>query len=248
MATRTWGTTPDGRYEFVSLTNETLPAAMNVMRRAFFGEETVSIACELPNNPEAAAELEDMIIHAAEDGVSIIAVEAATGEVAAAAINIFELAPQLQESDYFIDYQAKCKTPNAKYLLQFMIDMGNELDIFKHYQVDVLLEIMFMATLKEHRGHGLAKALFQCSIELAKQLKDGNDVRTMLSGVPKPLPLPKLVTALCSSFITQKIAQQLGFENLKMVDFHKWTFNGRSFADVIGPETPATSIDCFVLK
>lgn len=76
-----------GSIDFVSLTNETLQGALNVLYEAFFPHENVCCATGLSENRSAMKELEELTVNTARDGVSIIAVEKSSGDVLGAAFN-----------------------------------------------------------------------------------------------------------------------------------------------------------------
>lgn len=76
-----------GTIDIIQLYPDEINGALEVMRKGFFIHENVCVAVELPQNPQAIKELEDLCLHVAKDGVSVIAVERATGIVAGAAFN-----------------------------------------------------------------------------------------------------------------------------------------------------------------
>lgn len=84
---RPWGSTEDGAIEFESLTEDTLEGALNVIRESFFVHESVCKGVALISEAGAAEELEELCLDAAKDGVSVVAVEVATGEVVGVAFN-----------------------------------------------------------------------------------------------------------------------------------------------------------------
>lgn len=84
---RPWGSTDDGAIEFESLTEDTLEGALNVMRKSFFPNESVCKGVALVFESGASKELEQLCLEAAKDGVSVVAIEVATGEVVGAAFN-----------------------------------------------------------------------------------------------------------------------------------------------------------------
>lgn len=107
---------------------------------------------------------------------------------------------------------------------------------------------MFLATLKNHQKNGLGKLLCKSSLELAQRLQKGpvskitiDDLGPEYSNMkPRPVPdvFPKICQAIWTSFITQKIGKSLGFTVNTQVSFTEFVYNGKTFAERIGPEAP----------
>lgn len=152
------------------------------------------------------------------------------------------------EENYFEKFAAACKFESSKALVQFMIDSDAECDLFKYYDIDCLLELMFMATLPEYRGKGIAQKLTEISIELAKTLLQGENVKVSLDGSELPLePRPKVVSAIFTSFKTQRLGQKLGFTKTAEISYEKFIFKGKSFASRISDSTTATTLESIKL-
>lgn len=60
---------------------------MEVMEKSFFTEEKVCIALGLAEDPGAIKELCELALRAANDGLSLVAVDKRTGKVAGASFN-----------------------------------------------------------------------------------------------------------------------------------------------------------------
>lgn len=68
-----------------------------VIRDAFFPDETVCIGTEVNKNPAAGEELLELCADAALDGVSLVAVEIRTVEVVSACFNKLQVNYQVEE-------------------------------------------------------------------------------------------------------------------------------------------------------
>ena len=111
-----------------------------------------------------------------------------------------------------------------------MIEADSRVDAFELFKVDSLLEIMFLATLKEYGHNGIGRYLCQYSIDLARDLKKGKDLETFL----KPGQLqPKLVTSLFTGRNTIAIAKKLQLKVIFEESFRNFSFNGKSFAESV---------------
>lgn len=237
-----------GRFDFVSVTAETLQGGLQVMRDSFFNDENVAIATEVCLNPAAKKELEELCVRAAKDGVSLVAVDKNNGKVAAVAFNKLQVKKFAGDDTYFENYLKNCKEDSSKALVQFMIDADAAYDLFEHCQADCLIEIMFLATLPEYRKMGLGLKLMETTIELAKELVNGNMVKVPLSGCPIQLqPVPTVVSAIFTTIVTQIMGEKIGFKKAIEISYNNFFYKGRTFASKIGPDTPFITLHCLKL-
>lgn len=115
--------------------------------------------------------------------------------------------------------------------MNYMIEADSRVDVFEMFQVDSLLEIMFLATLMDYGRKGIALNLCKYSVELARDLKNGKDLEVYLN---QSQPRPKLVTALWTGRRTQIIGEKLEFEVIFKEPFSNFSFKGRTFAEAVG--------------
>lgn len=218
------------------------------MRDSFFKDESVAIACEVSDNPEAKKELEELCVRAARDGVSLVCIDKTNGKIAAAAFNKLQIKNHPGDDTYFENFAKNCKQDASKGLVQFMIDADAACNLFEHYGVDCLLEIMFLATLPEYRKMGMGGKLTEISIELARKLFKGEMVKVPIDDAKLELdPVPKVVSAIFTSCITQKIGQNYGFNKTVEISFEKFFYKGKTFASKIGDHTPSTTLESIKL-
>lgn len=152
------------------------------------------------------------------------------------------------EENYFEKFAANCKHESSRALVQFMIESDAACDLFQYYNVDCLLELMFMATLPEYRGRGVARKLTEVSIELGRALLRGENVKVSIDGSVLPLgPVPKVVSAIFTSYITQHLGKKLGFKKTAEISYEKFMFKGKSFASRIGDSTKNTTLESIKL-
>lgn len=124
-----------------------------------------------------------------------------------------------------------------------MIDADATCNLFEHCRVDCLLEIMFLGTIPECRGRKIATKLCEVSIKLAQLLKTGENIKVSVDNDNQlPLqPVPKLVSAIFTSFISQRIGKTLGFQVAVDISYEKFTYNGQTYAEKLGPANKTTS-------
>lgn len=112
--------------------------------------------------------------------------------------------------------------------MNYMIVADSKVDLFEKFDITALFEIMFLAVLPEYGRKDIGLNLVKYSVQLAKDLKAGKNVKTFLANNE---PLPKIVSALWTGRNSQKIGRKLGFEVIFAESFKEFTFRGRNFAD-----------------
>ncbi|XP_015601310.1 uncharacterized protein LOC107270639 isoform X2 [Cephus cinctus] len=236
---RLWGSMDDGNVEFESLTSETLDGALRVIRESFFKNESVCKGVDIIEEPGAMKELEELCLDAAKDGVSAVAIYVPTGQVISVAFNKIQTRPLNSEKSSFELFSQKCKYKSSKALVDFMIDVDSEINLFQHYNVDCILEIMFLATLPDYSKRRIGELVVAASLEIGRELKRGKNVKTPVcinnddTITNKPL-VPSLSSAIMTSNFSKKIALKLGFETLAEVSYDRFEFRGKKFSERIG--------------
>lgn len=125
-----------------------------------------------------------------------------------------------------------------------MADFDSRCDLFSLLQIDCLVEIMFLATLPNHRGKQISSKLCEASILLAQTLYGGENVKVPLDGGVLSLePVPKAVSAIFTSFISQRIGKKLGFTRGLVVSYDDIEFEGRKYSSKIDSRTPFTTVE-----
>lgn len=114
--------------------------------------------------------------------------------------------------------------------MNYMIEADSKVDVFDHFQVDSLLEIMFLAVLEEYGRKSIGLSLFKYSVELAQGLKNGFFLEFLTNNEPSP----KLVSSLLTGTYSQTLGAKLGFEVIYQEPFANYSFNGKSFAERVG--------------
>lgn len=83
----TWATSEDDSIAYVSLTKQLYPQVIEFIDDSFYAQETVCKAFDVYNQTECFSELEVLLRRTAADGVSIVAVDVASGAVIGVALN-----------------------------------------------------------------------------------------------------------------------------------------------------------------
>ncbi|XP_037892829.1 uncharacterized protein LOC119639491 [Glossina fuscipes] len=222
-----------GEIEIRSLTEDKLEASLDVLNNSFFLMESVSIATEinLPQNVNARKELRELCRLTAQDGVSLVAIEKCTDTLVGVSFNKIQFSStESEEEPFFVKFRNKSThTSQAQALMDFMITVDSEQDVFKKFDLTSVCELMFLAILPTWQKRGIGRALTAAAIELTRHLSKGNEDIKSIENFPKP----QAVTALFTSRYSQRIGQSLGFRLLNTVPYTKFHFNGKAFNERI---------------
>ncbi|KAL3280985.1 hypothetical protein HHI36_004210 [Cryptolaemus montrouzieri] len=212
---------------------------MDIVEKSFLNQENVCIALGIPKDPIAKQDLKDLCLEAAEDGISFIALdktEHAEGRVVGFVIN--KLQVNEPGPSFFEKHAARCRSRNAKELIQIMIDIDDKCQLFENSQVDCIGEIMFMGILPEYTNNKLGTYLGIASVECLLFLKLGVNLKLDLDGNPMPIqPVPRGVCCIYSSKYIKNIWKNVPDDNISFIAieipykaFHR---NGKLFSDFI---------------
>ncbi|CRK97152.1 CLUMA_CG010549, isoform A [Clunio marinus] len=222
--------------EIISYSPEYHEQVMEVIRKSFFRFETVSRSCQVDESVEGQKELELLCTEVLEkSSVSIIARDKNLNKIVGVAINVLQQKLLNSEGPTFFEtFRDKCRNESSINLMNFMIAADSKVDVFEHFGVDSLVEIMFLAVLEDYGKLGIGFNLVKYSVELAKQLKQGKDVDKYLKSDQSQ---PKVVAALWSARQSQSIGAKLGFEVINEEPFSNYSFKGKSFAERVNDFT-----------
>lgn len=251
-----WYTTESGKYRVESLSAETFPGALKVIQEAFCQDEAVSIGSEVNKDPAAQEELLELCADAALDGVSLVAIEVSSSEVVAVAFNKLQVqSPEKTFFDVFVE--ERCNRPSSKSLIQFMSNVDARCNLFEKHQADCSLEIMFLATFREHRKQNLGTILCKLSVDLARKLKNGPVSKITLKDLgskyshmkPREVTnkVPKICQAIWTGEFTQRIGSKLGFNVEVKALMSEFNHNGKTYADRLGDQAAYSEVVSLVL-
>lgn len=143
------------------------------------------------------------------------------------------------EKSAFEIFSENCQYKSSKALVDFMSDVDSKIDLFKHYNASCLLEIMFLGTIRSHRKRRIGELLVSASIEIGKQLRNGQSVKTPVvinddCSISNFNSIPTIVSAIMSSNYSQRIAEKLGFNSLVEVKYIDYIYHDRTYQERIG--------------
>ncbi|KAJ8970289.1 hypothetical protein NQ317_019685 [Molorchus minor] len=239
-----WGVSDDGTIKFVSLTPRHLEGALEVLRKGFYPYESVCIAVKLAQYPQAVADLDQLMTRVSEDGVSIVAIESDTEKVVGVAFNKLQVKNTSGDKSFFEKHAELCTHPSSQRLITFMVEADATCDLFEYCHVDCILELTFLATHPEYRRRGIARKLTEITLELARCLAKGENVRQSMDETELCLEsVPGIVSALFTSPTSQKIGRALGWEIAKKISYENFVYEGKSFACILGKDRTDTTLE-----
>ncbi|XP_065091388.1 uncharacterized protein LOC135712338 [Ochlerotatus camptorhynchus] len=234
-----WGRCCNGEVEIIYYDEKYREQSMDVLRKSFFLNETVCIGSEVNLDPQAQLDLEQLCLDVGRSGTSLIARHVPSNRIVGVSFNVLQTPSAPGDLNYFESFRDDhCISESSKSLMQYMITMDSKVNLFEKFNIDCLFEIMFLATLPEFEGKGIGSALVSCSIELAKLLKNGQAIENLPDDSKHKRP--KMVSALFTSRISQKVGSKNHFKQINEVPHSEFVFHGKTYTDRIGPEHPTS--------
>ncbi|XP_076384281.1 uncharacterized protein LOC143262258 [Megalopta genalis] len=236
-----WGSIEGGEIEFESLTEDTLEGALQVIRKSFFPNESICKAVNLISAPCSVRALEELCVEIAKDGVSIVAVDVKTGEVVGVVLNKIKILrdhpmprdpvtnprrpcgrppfrrhrPVLWrpcQKSWLERFKDNCVHHRARGYVDFLIAIHSKINLFKYYNIDCIMELMFLATLPEMQQRKIGEGLVSVSVEVANALNNGQQVKVPISDtginsvINNFLSIPNLSTKMGTGYITMTVS------------------------------------------
>ncbi|XP_046664487.1 arylalkylamine N-acetyltransferase 1-like isoform X3 [Homalodisca vitripennis] len=224
LASMTSNSAPLG-YSIVPITNRDSDRVLDLLRRFFFRDEPLNVCVGLLDNPQdTCEELEQYCMESIGDGVSIMAVSP-NGNILGVCIN-GTLTRDEKSSENKND-EDECSNPKFRKILKLLSTVYRESNVFKQFpEVDKLLDIRVVSVDDSCRGQGIAKALFDKTKNLAKELN-----------IP-------LVRVDCTSHFSAKAVARLGFDCVYTLPYSEHLDSDGY--PVFTPELPHTCVKTYV--
>ncbi|EFA02243.1 arylalkylamine N-acetyltransferase 1 [Tribolium castaneum] len=180
-----------------------------------FPDEPLNASVGLCVHGKPCELLEHHDLQTLEDGLSIMAVESTTGEIAGVALNGIARRGDVEKA-----LEEMKSIDNIKYqrIFGLLNNVNKSIDLFTKYNVDKIFELRILSVDSRFRGRGIAKELFLRSELIAEE-----------HGF-------KLVKVDATSLFTQRAAECLGFITEKCVTYGDFKDeNGRKIYDTKSP-------------
>uniref|UniRef100_A0A1B6EAE7 aralkylamine N-acetyltransferase n=1 Tax=Clastoptera arizonana TaxID=38151 RepID=A0A1B6EAE7_9HEMI len=214
-------------YSIVPITNRDADRVVDFLRRFFFRDEPLNVAIDLIEDANSrCVELEEYCLTSVDEGVSIMAVSE-TGKILGVCLNGI-LSREEQEAENENEVEPSVGNPKFKKILTLLYRVGRESNVFKQFSdVDKVIDIKIASVDTSCRGQGIAKALFDRTKKMAKDLD-----------IP-------MVRVDCTSAYSAKAVARLGFDCVYTLSYsdHLEPSTGEP---VFRPEAPHTCVKTFV--
>lgn len=125
------------------------------------------------------------------------------------------------------------KSKNGLALMNFVIAVEQQFNLFKHFQTDCLFEISFLATHFEYGKKSIGKALCEYSIQLAKEIKHGQCRYLLKTELRESHYKPAAVSAIFTSKLSQRVGESMGLSTLFRSQYNEYVYDGKTVAELI---------------
>uniref|UniRef100_A0A6P7F6B0 Uncharacterized protein LOC114326986 n=1 Tax=Diabrotica virgifera virgifera TaxID=50390 RepID=A0A6P7F6B0_DIAVI len=213
MTNKIWARSEDGTIDYISLTKEYVPGALNVLRKSFYREESDCLAAGVANSEDAMCEVDNFMTNMAKHGVSIVAVERKTNTVCGVAVNEIREINTHPVVTHCVD---KARHTATKSFLKYVEEADDLLSIFENCKVDCYIELFCLSILPEYRRRGIALTLAKATEELTRQLSHGKPVKQSLDDSDLPLePIPKMIAVIFTTHGSKRLGEKVGWESTR---------------------------------
>jgi GNAT superfamily N-acetyltransferase len=139
---------------------------------------------------------------------------------------------------FFQRFSERCRFKSSKALVDFMINVDSRIDLFKRYNTNCILELMFLAVLPAYGKRRIAEQLITSTLELCQDLKQGRNVRMAVTiygknDLTNDHTVPTVVSSILTSVYSQRICTKLEFERLLEIPYDECEFNEVKYSERI---------------
>nr|KAF7427135.1 hypothetical protein H0235_006829 [Vespula pensylvanica] len=216
--------------DYVLLTNNRLEEALRI-QASTMADENIAIGLDMFEESGAPEEMQLIFREVVKDGVSIIALDSDTNEMAGIPLKD-------GEEDAFESFMEKnIKHRSCIELINFLNNVESKVNIFEKYNVDAMMEMFYLGTDTKYRGRGIGKILTECTLKLGKMLQNGEIKKVSMvtdETIVLEAAIPKVVIAVYTSNYSIRIGEKLNGEFLVNVFYEDFIINGKKMSERIG--------------
>ncbi|KAG5879467.1 Dopamine N-acetyltransferase, partial [Gonioctena quinquepunctata] len=183
--------------------------------RTNFPDEPLNASVGLSVHGKPCELLENYDLQTLQEGMSIMAVDTETDEIAGVALNGISRRGDIEKA-----LEGMKSVDNVPYqrIFGLLLNVNKELDLFTKYNVDGIFDLRILSVDNKYRGRGLAKELFARSEKIAQE-----------NGL-------ELIKVDATSFFTQKVCENFGLTTSKSVRYADYLDeNGHKMYDTKAP-------------
>ncbi|CAD6241261.1 GSCOCG00002594001-RA-CDS [Cotesia congregata] len=213
-------------YSIQVIKQEDKPEVLKFLRRFFFRDEPLNASIELIPRGEnsTCVPLEEYSMSSIDENLSLKAVSSA-GNIVGVQLNGTTVKPEDTDEPDFIK---NCDNFKFKKILRLLHHVDRKAAVLDRYPGSKILDVKIISVDSGCRGKGIAAALCQKTVDIAKEL-NYNYIRTD-----------------ASSHYTAKLCKRLGFEQIFELMYKDYVdSNGKS---IFTPAYPHSCISTFIKK
>ncbi|XP_019698696.2 dopamine N-acetyltransferase isoform X1 [Harpegnathos saltator] len=199
---------------------------LKFLRRFFFRDEPLNQSVQLiPEGEDSTcAELEDYCSNASFDNNFSLMAVSASGAIVGVILNGKMDPPSSEEPEYI----RTCANAKFKKILRLLHHVDRRVNAGGQFRDQNIMEIRIISVDTNWRGQGIAKALIEKTVEIAKE-----------QGF-------HYARADCSSMFSGKLCARLGFNAVYKLDYSDYV--DESGKAVFSPASPHTTMTTYVKK
>lgn len=225
-----------GEIEFILYKDEYYDELRDAIYNVFFQTECVATGIML-NEPEAEqsrSELMWFIRETLNDGLSVIAREVKTGKLVGHVINKLQVPNQPNELSFLDNFVKNiCRGDECCEMMRLLIELESEVNLYDLYNVDTMLEIMFLGVLPEYQRKSIGLKLVEVSLEVARDVKCGIASHLLPPEMRKYGRELQVATAIFASNYSKRIGDVLGFRVHHQCFYDQIVYKGKTYSDRI---------------
>nr|XP_018911799.1 PREDICTED: uncharacterized protein LOC109040347 [Bemisia tabaci] len=199
------GQSKDQEIFYYVLEEDRLKDALAVLVEGFYPDEpATSLYYRVSEDEEAIQELNLLMAETAKDEISVIAVSAQTDRVVGVLFNKIQEKTKPGELPFFEKFKRGCKNARSIGLIDYMAEIDDKVDVLGAFNVDRMVELVFLGVSPAYRKRGIAQDLFTLSLEYVKSKR-----------------VAEVACTLGTSVFTQRIAKKHNFKNMVEVPYER---------------------------
>ncbi|XP_035722275.1 uncharacterized protein LOC118441672 [Vespa mandarinia] len=222
--------------DYVLLTSNRLEDALRIQANTM-ANENIAIGLDMFEESGAAEEMQLIFREVVKDGVSIIALDSETNEIAGVIFNKIHISLKDGEKDALESFIEKnIKHRSCIELINFLDKVESKVNIFEKYNVDAILEMFYLGTDTKYRGRGIGMLLTECTLKLGKMLQNGEIKKVSMVAnerIVLEAAIPKVAIAVYTSNYSIRIAEKLNGEFLANAFYEDFIINGKKMSERI---------------
>ncbi|XP_014611834.1 PREDICTED: uncharacterized protein LOC106791019 isoform X1 [Polistes canadensis] len=238
----------EGGIDYVLLTKDRLEDALRIQANTMV-HENIAIGLGMFEEPGAPEEMQLIFKEVVKDGISIIALDSDTKEMAGVVFNKMHIPLKEGDEDALGRYVNKnIKHRSCIELIRFLNNFESKVNIFEKYDTDAILEMFYIATDKKYRRRGIGLGLTKSSFALGKMLQKGEIKKVSMGGeIVLENAIPNIAIAIYSSNYSIRIGEKLRGECLAELLYEDYTFNGKKMSERIDSNHKRVTLIAFKL-